>query len=188
MKLYTLLLLFLVSALPFVPVAHSNETSHWKTVGNWRVMVNPTLDYGCFVFTTYGKAFLRVGVDRSNDQIYLTIYDQSWQSLGSGKKYDLTMEFDNEGPWNVSATAADIGDGVVALTATTTTGQFLVEFMKRHYLNVRYQGDIILRLPLDGSYKAVMEMAECQKTAGTASQGQQRSRDPFAGNPDDPFQ
>lgn len=160
-------------------------STKWADVGNWEVRVDTTLEYGCFVYSVFeGNTVFRVGINRVKNNLYFMLADDDWRSLESGKVYDLSIEFDNEGAWQVPARGTRLNEQAVALVGQTSESLFIVEFMERHVMKVRYEGDEIVRLSLDGSYRAVQEMFNCQKQIDAY---QDDEGDPFDGGPDDPF-
>lgn len=162
----------------------ADEAPLWKRVAGWDIRVDNTLGYGCFALAIYeeGTVF-RIGFDPSrNYSGYIVLGHDSWKSLEVDKDYELVFKFDNEAPWNATATGTQFGSGgITFLHARFDKGDFLKEFARKHALEVSFKNRVIARLNLKGSARATKEMVNCQvamKETGTSSP----AGDPFAGS------
>jgi hypothetical protein len=173
-----------VVAAMMAAAAHAQETARWGQAGHWTVMVDRTLNNGCFAITAYdGGAVLRVGYSPVDGSAYIVIANDQWGSLEVGKDYELEMQFDSREPWSGSATVIT-AEGFERSLSVKVNGDLLQEFAKSHVFVVRYMGKEIARLSLRGSRVALMEVFKCQ--AVIASSGSS-STDPFNAAPQDPF-
>lgn len=169
----------------------ADEAPLWKRVAGWDIRVDNTLGYGCFALAIYeeGTVF-RIGFDPSrNYSGYIVLGDQAWESIEVDKDYPLVFKFDDETPWNATATGVRFGSGEITfLHASFDKGDFLREFARKHQLEVSFKDRVIARLNLKGSARATKEMLNCQvamKETGTSKP----ARDPFSetGKKRDPF-
>ena len=174
------------------------DSIYWKSVGNWDVLIDPSMGGACYTVVSYQDGtILRLGFDFTSNptSIYLGIGSEMWKSLESGKDYDITIQFDNNPVWRASAAAVSVGT-VNYIKATTTDTNFVNEFSRKHTLRAWFMGRQITSLTLSGSAAAVSEMLECQKaTEAVISSGPKQPpspKDPFEVAPNakpaaDPF-
>lgn len=181
--------------LGLIPAASAVESSFWKQSGNWRIRVDTTLGYGCFMVTSYdGGVVLRVGIDQDRRKDYFIVDNHNWESLEVGKRYPLTMQFDRHGPWNAPSYGFSFGSDLAYLHAIFGSSKVFEEFMRSHNLIIRYEGREIARLSLRGTFAATVAMAECQSAMDElrdtrlaprsdpfASPAARQNLDPFAG-------
>lgn len=142
----------------------NEETIEWGSVGNWGIFVDKTLGNSCYLTTAYvDGTFFRLGFTERDAKfpMYVGIGNRDWQSLEIGKDYDVQLQLDNLNIWNAPASAGSIG-GIPFLFVNTDQVQFVDEFMRRHTLRVHFGGREILRLNLQGSNAAAVEMLRCQ--------------------------
>tara|TARA_R100001143_G_C3335959_1_gene121852 strand:+ start:497 stop:1036 length:540 start_codon:yes stop_codon:yes gene_type:complete len=175
--------------------AISQETITWKEdVKGWSINVDTTIDYGCFMSAAYdGGAVLRAQLNPTDDIFQFIIGNGAWQSLESGKLYDMKIQFGNLEPWTGLATAHRFNDQLPVLVFDLffeegKADSFINEFMRMTGVRVFYSGNEIANLSLRGTYDAFQEVMACQ------SQMMERinnSADPFS-NPSnsssDPFE
>jgi hypothetical protein len=150
-------------------------------VGGWEIRVDRTLDNGCFIFGSFeAGSILRVGFDPAAETGYVILGNDDWTSIELGKDYELVLQFDEEVPWE--ATASGIFMGHPFLYMPFTDFDFLDELGRKHRLSVAYEGEEIARLRLQDSYAAILEMVTCQ--AALLEDGKQKRAerdDPFSG-------
>lgn len=182
MKLWLVVAVFLVGILTGIAQSEAKKAIRWKKVAGWEIRVDQTLGYGCFLFAGFEKGtVLRLGFAKSIGA-YLMIGDLAWKSLERGKNYKLRIKFDEDSWWSADATALDM-NGVTALTVMFTNADFIHEFARRHTIFISYRGKSVANLKLKGTYAAVKELVNCQKSmAGqrAADSGSISSGDPFA--------
>ena len=142
--------------------AAAQETEHWGTARGWDVRVDSTLGNGCFILAGFedGTVF-RLGFDRTDDSAYMMVGNDDWGSIGEGKDYELEIRMDRASPWSAPATGVRI-DGSPFLYIPLDEADFVEEFMRKHTLAIDHDGDEVVRLSLEGSSAAIVEMVECQ--------------------------
>jgi hypothetical protein len=156
----------------------SADTSVWRKLDSWSVIVDHTLHDGCFLFATFNRGTVfRVGVNRQmGGHYYVMFSNPDWTSLQVGKEYDVQFRFGSNSPWKVPTTAKDMGDNAIFLWATFADSSFWNEFANSDSLSVTRDGKIVTQLNLTNSKVAFDELVKCQ----TYEDSQARSRDPFA--------
>lgn len=170
-------------------IASAEETYKWADVENWQVRVDPSMGHGCFVIGTWeAGTVLRIGFSPLEGTFQFVLGDDRWKSLEWGKKYNLSIQFGRLDPWEAEATGVHFGDSeTVFLSTESSDAEFLKEFMEHVDMKVSYQDQVIAVMNLPGSYRAMMEVMECQREMkGYATP----KADPFAGpavNSSDPF-
>jgi hypothetical protein len=88
-----------------IATADAQDTARWGQAGQWAIMVDRSLNNGCFAIVNYeGGTVLRVGYSPADGSAYFVIADDKWASLEVGKDYELEMQFDSRDPWYGSAT------------------------------------------------------------------------------------
>ena len=89
----------------FSNFADVNDMPVWKTVGNWTIRVDTSLNHGCFMVavSTRGTIF-RIGLNQKYISGYLMLGDADWASLEEGKKYKVVIQLDDLTPWDAEAT------------------------------------------------------------------------------------
>jgi hypothetical protein len=164
--------------------AYAVDSVFWKEVGPWKIFVDQSVDYGCYIITRYGSGtVVRTGFDRANAKGYFLIGNPTWKSLEIGKKYNLQFHFD-EVPWNAPATAIRMSDDKGSdtyLLVAFSNAEFFTDFSTRQNMRVHYNGVLAANLGLQGSYSAIQELFTCQKKIEESRTTTQTS-DPF-GNP-----
>jgi len=168
--------------------ALAQDTTLWRTVGQWQIRVDASLGYGCFLVGSYTRGtVLRIGIDQQNGNGYVMVGNEAWRSLQVGSQYDLALRFDNAAPWRGRASARRIGSGdMVFLYLSFDRSRFLVELARRLNLYIFYSGELVTQLPLHGTNAAVQEMIRCQQAADIARKNNRPQGDPFAGSPQNP--
>jgi hypothetical protein len=165
--------------------AANDETALWRSVGNWNVYIDKTVEFQCFITTIYeDNTVFRVGFLKpgSSAAVYIAVGNMNWASIESGKDYDLTIQIDNGSSWNSPASGFRFG-GLPSLIVNTNQIDFLDQFMRKHSLQVYFNGQRILNLSLRGSNAALQEMGYCQNAVDSylgKYKPSARKTDPFA--------
>lgn len=177
------------------PVAQAEDALFWKSVGDWEISVDPTIDDGCYAVATWnGGTVLRIGRNPEADNFYFLIGNNKWASIQPDQPYDIEIRFGSRAPWEVSANGLQFNPGeTVYLHAQSTKMDFIREFQRALNMKISYQGTEIDNLKLTGSRRAWDEVEACQRAV--AQRGVANANDPFAaGSPgkssratDDPF-
>ena len=158
----------------------------WEKVGRWEIRVDTTLDYGCFAAVIENNKVFRIGIDNLDSDVYAIVGKVGWESIEQGKAYDIDVEFDSEGAWEVPAVGINM-NGTKGLAFEIGDTLFLDELMERHTMYVDYNGRQILRMSMEGSIRAIQSLGACMETFNDDSSQSDRQADPFASPDDDPF-
>jgi hypothetical protein len=171
-------------ALLFLPFTSFGEEEAllYETVDSWRVMVDPTLNNGCFILATYEEdSVFRYGKDNRDGWMYALFGNSNWKSIEVGKKYDLELKLGTQTPWEVRANGVSFDEKSghpylwVNISPGETSELFLSELMTEHFIEVFYQNTSIDKLSLRGSRNAILKMQECQQIMDRINQ----EKDPF---------
>lgn len=165
--------------------AAADDTVLYKTVSGWTVAMDPSMGYGCYIYTPYQDGTqLRLGFDfRENPtSVFLAIGHANWQSLEAGKDYDIQIQFDRNPLWNATARALEM-NGVKYFVVTSTSSNFVMEFSRKLTVRALYAGREVARLRLSGSSRAISEMLNCQEATKAALGANAKPKDPFAAPP-----
>ena len=155
----------------------------WQEVGRWEVRVDDTLNNGCYAVLIESTKVFRFGLNNTTGNFYVILGDVNWKSIEVGKKYDMTLEFDSEGPWSISAGGINM-NGSKALTFAIRDGLFVEEMRERHNMYLRYNDEQILRMSMEGSIAALNSLNECINTFDSVTGS---DKDPFSTSETDPF-
>lgn len=173
--------LAIILAILLLPsTAFAEDEPLWKRVGQWQIRVDRTIDFGCFVFSSFKKGtVLRIGFNPRDDNAYLIIGNDAWSSLEVGKEYDLGIKYDNEPMWKGTATAVDLW-GATMLWVTFANKDFLLEFMKKQSVTFFYREKVVTTLYLNQSFEAGRELVACQQRIEQVRSEGRGGNDPFA--------
>ncbi|MEL7116555.1 MAG: hypothetical protein AAGP08_13395 [Pseudomonadota bacterium] len=160
--------------------AHAQEAVFWKSVGDWDISIDTTIQNGCYALASWnGGTVLRIGRDPSRDNFYVLIGNDKWASLRPEEEYAISIQFGNRSPWDVSARGLQFNPGeTVYLHAASAKMDFIREFQRALNMRISYDGSEIDNLKLTGSRKAWDEVEVCQREV--ARRGLGNSDDPFA--------
>ena len=186
------ILLAAIAGFVTATAAHA-EVTLWKKVSGWDVSFYPSIK-GCQAYTTFeqGTSFF-IGFDASDDVMYLdvTLMDERWRSIESGKEYEISAKFGDETAWNLDMLGKDYGGkpglNILVRVDNDKADLFAEEFQRETRMSWRYAGEPLGIFTLKGSRRAFQEVMACQRSYFQAvnSTG---SGDPFArGDASDPF-
>jgi hypothetical protein len=178
------------SAVPFH--VNAQKAAKWAQVGGWDIRVDESVGNGCFAMQTYEDGTVaRIGVDVSQQRIYLLFLNEAWKSLEVGKIYPVRVVFDGVSTYNGDMKGHRLAGGAIVLSHSNLSSEFVKDFMQRNGMRIYYQGSSIASLSLRNTYAAIGEVFNCQKEFGFGS-GSSQNSDPFSsssgGRPNrDPF-
>jgi hypothetical protein len=163
-----------ITTMSMQPENASSDVTIWKKISGWTVIRDYTLAGNCAMYTEFEKGTaLRIGFTKSDfKSSYILIGNAKWESLEEGKDYDLMVEFDSLGGWNLPTTGQKLR-GVVFLRGDFADNKFWDEFLQAKSMNVDFKGKPVASLALSGTKEAIREVLLCQKAK--------------PGNQDDPF-
>ncbi len=199
MRRVTCAALFLcLGTVPVWAETSSQETILWKDLPGWSVRMDPSMGNACYVSSVYQDGtVVRLGFNFLNDvrQLYFSLGNAKWKSLEAGKEYPVRIQFDNNTPWDATASAINM-NSVNHLHINTKDADFAQEFSKKLGLRAYYAGKQIVALRLKGTSRAIEEMLNCQDTVTkylNSKSAPPKNADPFATTPsvktsEDPFE
>ena len=188
-----LLSLSILLAIAVDPATAEEDEPLWGNVQHWAIRIDRTLNFGCFLVTQFdGGTVFRLGVNRTEqNRGYVILGNSKWKSLEVGKRYQISLKFDNLAPWSTNAHVINVGTSSFLFIPFSDT-KFIQEFAVSHRVVVSYDFSIVTTLPLNGTAAATAELAKCQKAMdelAPRSPNNGPGRDPFArpGGDRDPF-
>jgi hypothetical protein len=176
-----ILLLFSISA-----GAQDDMSPLWEKVGRWDIRVDTSLGSGCFAIVIDDERVFRFGIDNTSSTVYGVVGRTGWDSIEKAREYPIDIEFDSEGAWDTPATGMDF-DGVKGLGFEVDNGLFIDEMIAGRTMYIRYQGEQIMKLSMEGSARAAVKLVECMEAFDPKPENNQDNSDPFSSSSDDPF-
>jgi hypothetical protein len=187
MRNATTVIIIALLAVSSLAKAQNDMSPMWKEVGRWEIRVDTTLDYGCFAMVVDEGRVFRLGINNQNSTFIGFIGKAGWDSIEEGTEYPVDVEFDAQGAWGVPATGFHFGD-FKTLGFEVSDSLFVEEMMERRVMYVRYKGEQIMKLSMQGSSRAVQELGVCMNAFDSdAKDNGDTQSDPFAASGDDPF-
>ncbi len=162
------LVLALVAAMPRIGLA-DDKAIQWKEVGGWIVAVDPTLDNGCFVLTSFDDdTIFRLGFNfRKKDKpLYILLGNPNWKFLEKGKHYHIELSLD-QSQWTADARGLDL-DGLKSLWIDSDDTGLIEEFSGKLSFRASFRGKQIAALGLKDSERAADELLPCQQAVNDA--------------------
>lgn len=182
-KTYAAVILLFASVTGY---AQEDMSPLWKEVGRWEIRVDTTLGSGCFAIVIDDERVFRFGINNTTSRFYGIIGKIGWESIEQEGSYSFDLEFDSEGAWEIPATGIDFG-GIKGLSFEVGDALFVDEMVERRMMYVRYRGDQIMKLSMQGSARAVRVLRDCIETFETEPDNSAEPSDPFSSS-DDPFE
>lgn len=144
------------------------EPVPWKTVNGWDVSFYPDFQ-GCQAFAVFdGGTTFFIGYDLRDGgaSLDLSLLNRDWDFLTDAMPYEVTLQFDDESPWQVAMTGMEI-EGFPGLwaqiDARAPQAEMLVqEFTRKHHMHWRLAERDLGRFTLRGSQKAYDTVRACQ--------------------------
>lgn len=159
-------------------LAHADQVEIVKYAqsGHWAIYADSA--GGCFSITEYSAGtIIKIGFDGRGDNLhpYLIVGGPRISAVGEGQNYRTRAIFDN---WNVFQGTSRGGrttSGRVFLELPLTP-DFVAAFAKHNEMTVELAGEIVTKLPLGGTYAAILQTISCQKEL-SAQVSNSRSQD-----------
>ncbi len=157
-----------------------------EDVQGWRVAIDRTIDNSCFIISSFGNdQYLRLQLNSEQRNLQLIVASLAWESLQSGKHYDIKLSFDDEQSWSGQAKGHRWKNILPSLVMSmpfedSDTPGFMKEFGSTGSVRVIYDGSEIANLAMTGAGKAVEAMLECQAQMLSADKTNEKGTDPFA--------
>lgn len=159
------------------PTQNNVETTLWARVGDWSVLTDHTLGDSCFMIKGFadGTTF-RLGFDlKFNRKSFFMIGNSDWASIKVGEEYPITVQLDDNDPWDAPTVGIALGN-LVVLHAVFQDTEFWGEFAEARVLRLQRNGREFSRLALGDTAPAIDQVIACQKAANKV----RAQRDPFS--------
>jgi hypothetical protein len=174
-------------------MADNNDSAKWTNVGPWQVLVDKTMNNGCFMMGGYPGigVMLRVGINNLNNTAYFIIGNRVWQSLEAGKRYQLGGQFDGGSIEYWTATAIKMGNRTFLMVPINSPSpdEVVQKFGQRLNFRLYYSGNLLASMNLKAA-AAAAETINCNHQlaatridpfqSGAPTPHPAVSRDPFA--------
>lgn len=134
-------------------------TTQWTVAGG---------NQGCAVHTSSQQGtVVSILAGPGQDSLLFLIQNPAWSSLKDGGSYDIAVEFDDAGPWQLKAVAkTEIDQDGPGLMFAVPPGQkqgsdFITEFVQAAGMKIDGQGQRMGSLPLGSGRSAMTALAQC---------------------------
>lgn len=146
----------------FGSVAWANTSSPWGTSGDWEILINPEVGYGCFMQrTSPDGTVVQVGAEPDKQGGFFAVLNAGWTEITDGEEAVLTFDF-GDAKFAGDAKGVIKGD-LFGGYAFFDNPKFVDEFGKRTKVTVSGEGDRQVEISLKGSQKAIQALRACQK-------------------------
>jgi len=154
--------------------------------GHWRLASSGE---GCMVHAASGQGtVLSIAASPEQGALLFIVQNRQLAALESGNQYEVEVEFDNMGAWQIDAVAQQEldrdGPGVIfAVRPGKEDGaNFIKEFAAAQGMHIGRQGVKMDSLGLSGSRPAMAQMAQCMgKMMSNASETSEEEEPAFEG-------
>lgn len=152
-------LLFTLSFLP----AFAQDLERWGTGGGWDILIDKTLDHGCFIQGEYDNgSVIRIGIDKSKGEGYVSAFNTEWGDIEEGKVYPVTFDLDGE-KYEGEAKGLYL-NGVPGADISFDNEEFFVDMMRKKTMTFfNEDGDEIMAISLEGTSTGLEGVLECQE-------------------------
>lgn len=141
--------------------ASAQEIVTWGTVGGWVVLVDKTLNNGCFIKAEFeDDSLIRMGIDKEASGGYVTAFNYNWGDIAAGARYDITFNLDGElyegaaeGIYLAGSTGVDI---------TFDNDEFCWDLMSKNVMTLVHDGREVMSISLEGTFVGLEALLECQ--------------------------
>lgn len=134
----------------------------WGTAGGWDIMVDKTLDSGCFIQAEYDNGSLvRIGIDKSKGVGYVTAFNEAWGDIEEGITYPI--EFDLDGERFEGEAIGLVLDGVPGADIHFDNEDFFWSIMKKYVMTIYNQNGEVMAISLDGTFVGLEGVLQCQE-------------------------
>lgn len=142
--------------------ALSQDIVSYGSVGNWDVLIDRSLDYGCFIQSEFDDGSLvRIGIDKQAGSGYLTVLNKAWGDIETGKEYDIVLDVDGE-RYNGVAEGIMIADEPGA-DIVFDSEDFFMAVMKKHALAIYNESGRVAAFSLKGTAAGLQAVLKCQE-------------------------
>ena len=146
-------------ALPFAAAPAQAPSAQWTVAGG---------EQGCAVHTPSGDGMVvSILAGPGQEALLFLIQNRAWSSLKDGGSYDIAVEFDDAGPWQLKAVAkTEIDQDGPGLMFAVPPGQksgsdFITEFVQAAGMKIDGQGQRMGSLQIGSGRSAMTALAQC---------------------------
>ena len=125
-------------------------------------------EQGCAVHTSTGQGMVvSILAGPGQESLLFLVQSNAWSSLKDGGTYDIAVEFDDAGPWQLKAVAkTEIDQDGPGLMFAVPPGQrqgsdFITEFVQAAGMKIDGQGQRLGSLSLGSGRSAMTALAQC---------------------------
>jgi hypothetical protein len=123
---------------------------------------------GCAVHATSPQGtVMSILAGAGQQNLVFLVQNPRWSSLEDGQRYDIAVEFDDAGPWQMQAVAKteidQDGPGLMfVVPASDQRGlDFIAEFVKAGGMQIESEGRSLTSLPIGSGQSAMTALARC---------------------------
>ncbi len=147
-------------AFPVASVTAQTDPARWTVAGSTQ---------GCAVHTSSQQEGTVVSIlaGPGQESLLFLVQNPAWSSLEDGGSYDIAVEFDDSGPWQLKAVAkTEIDQDGPGLMFAVPPGQkqgndFITEFVQAAGMKIDGQGQRLSSMELGSGRSAMTALAQC---------------------------
>ena len=147
--------------------AAAQGLEQWGTGGGWDIMIDRSLDSGCFIQAEYENGSLvRIGIDKSKGAGYVTAFNEAWGDIEEGTTYPI--EFDLDGERFEGEAVGIILNDVPGADIYFDNEEFFWSIMKKYVMTIYNQNGEVMAISLDGTFNGLEGVLQCQEEVDAA--------------------
>ncbi len=134
----------------------------WGTAGGWDILIDISLDDGCFMQAEYDNGTLvRIGIDKAKGEGYVTAFNEAWGDIESGTVYPI--EFDLDGDRYEGKATGIILNEVPGADIYFDNEELFVDLMKKNVMTIYNENGKVMAISLSGSSAGLDAVLTCQE-------------------------
>lgn len=149
--------LFFACALAGALSVSAGAEEFWAQSGQWDIYAEPGL--GCFIERNESDGALRIGIETYADRAFFATISPYFDGISDGQTYNVTFALDRE-IYEGQATGLVI-NGTPGYLVETDNAEFIYDIAKKYTLEMWHDGQSVLEIDLNGSYRALSEAVNC---------------------------
>lgn len=146
-------------------IAAADGLEEWGSVGNWSVLIDPSLGNGCLIQSSFTDgSVVRIGFDRNEGKGYVTAFNEAWGDIEEGQTYDISFDLDGS-QYDGQATGIYL-NGVPGADIYFDSTDFLLDIAKKYTMTLYHDGAEVMSIDLTDSYNGLLAAIQCQNEQG----------------------
>jgi hypothetical protein len=152
-------------AAPAMAQTAQSEPTLYRSIGNWRISMDPNLNNGCVaaVGDLMLGSSIYIGFDDDHGTLFLALTNERWKTVTEGTLYEHTVQIGDYPAMKLVGIGGRTPDGRARIWFSAIPALLWSQLTSGTALRIWYENTLVTNISLSGSSLVLATAVECER-------------------------